>query len=341
MPKVLVTGSSGFIGGYVVEALLAGGHEVVGLDNHSKYGRVTRSYDDHPRYRLVEGDAREVDLVTSLLEGCQHLIAGAAMIGGISYFHTYAYDLLATNERIMAASCDAAVAAHQKGTLEKVTYVSSSMVYEGATAWPSYEGQELEIPPPRSSYGFQKLAVEFFARAARDQYGLPFTIARPFNCVGIGEQRALGDVEIESGNVRLAMSHVVPDLVQKVLKGQDPLHLLGDGSQVRHYTYGGDLAKGIVLAMEHPQALNEDFNLSTSQSTTVLELAELIWRKIRGTGVPFRHVSDQPFEHDVKRRVPATDKAKRVLGFEATTSLDAMLDEVIPWIQEAIRTGRI
>ena len=59
------------------------------------------------------------------------------------------------------------------------------------------------------------------------------------------------------------MSHVVPDLVQKILKGQDPLHILGDGDQVRHYTYGGDLARGIRLAIESPAALNEDFNLST------------------------------------------------------------------------------
>ena len=50
-----------------------------------------------------------------------------------------------------------------------------------------------------------------------------------------------------------------PDLVQKVLKGQDPLHILGDGTQIRHYTYGGDLARGIVAAMEHPDALNDDF----------------------------------------------------------------------------------
>ena len=60
------------------------------------------------------------------------------------------------------------------------------------------------------------------------------------------------------------MSHVVPDLVQKVFKGQDPLHILGTGEQVRHYTYGGDLARGIVTAMEHPDARNEDFNLSTA-----------------------------------------------------------------------------
>ena len=128
------------------------------------------------------------------------------------------------------------------------------MVFESTTEWPSYEGQEREVPPPLSSYGFQKLAVEYFARAAWDQYKLPYTIVRPFNCVGIGECRALGDVEILSGNVKLAMSHVVPDLVQKVLKGQDPLHILGDGDQIRHYTYGGDLARGVVMAMEHPDA---------------------------------------------------------------------------------------
>src|SRR5690606_1560180 len=98
--KVLVTGSAGFIGGYVVQELLDRGYEVVGLDNHSKYGPVARSYDDHPRYRFVVGDARDPELLSELLVGCDHLIAGAAMIGGISYFHTYAYDLLATNERI-------------------------------------------------------------------------------------------------------------------------------------------------------------------------------------------------------------------------------------------------
>jgi len=263
------------------------------------------------------------------------------MIGGISYFHTYAYDLLATNERIIAASCDAAIRAHRNGRLRKVTYLSSSMVFESTNDWPSYEGQEREIPPPLSSYGFQKLAVEYFARAAWDQYQLPYTLLRPFNCVGVGESRAVGDEEILSGNVRLAMSHVVPDLVQKVLKGQDPLHILGSGEQVRHYTYGGDLACGIVTAMAHSAARNEDFNLSTAESTTVLELASLIWRKVKGDGVPLRIERDEPFAYDVQRRVPATEKAKRVLGFEATTTLDQMLDEVIPWIAQAIQAGAI
>ncbi len=246
MSRVLVTGSSGFIGGYIVQELLSKGCEVVGVDNFSKYGPVAHTYDDDPRYTFVEADAQDVALMTSLIADCDHLIAGAAMIGGISYFHTFAYDLLATNERIIASTCDAAIAAHKAGTLKKVTYMSSSMVFESTDQWPSVEGSELQVPPPLSSYGFQKLAVEYFARAAWEQYQLPYTIVRPFNCVGVGERRALSDVEIDSGNVKLAMSHVVPDLVQKVIKGQDPLHILGDGSQVRHYTYGEDLARGIV-----------------------------------------------------------------------------------------------
>jgi len=341
MERVLVSGSAGFIGGYVVAELLKRGYEVTGIDNFSKYGKVRKSYGDHPRYRFVQGDARDTELMAELLDGCDHFVAGAAMIGGISYFHTYPYDLLATNERIIAASCDAAIAAHRQGRLRKVTYVSSSMVFESADEWPSYEGQQRQIPPPMSSYGFQKLAVEYFARAAWDQYRLPFTLVRPFNCVGIGESRAIGGEQILSGNVKLAMSHVVPDLVQKVLKGQDPLHILGSGDQVRHYTYGGDLAIGLVTAMEREEARNEDFNLSTAESTTVRQLAGLIWRKVKGDGVPLRLAHDQPFEYDVQRRVPDTEKAKKILGFQATTTLDETLDEVIPWIDAAIKAGTI
>src|SRR5204862_6896637 len=147
---------------------------------------------------------------------------------------TYAYDLSAENERITAAAFDAAVHAYKTARLRKVTVISSSMVFENATTFPSREGDQRRCPPPSSTYGFQKLAVEYFAQGAYEQHGLPFTIARPFNCVGIGERRARGEGEIHSGNVKLAMSHVVPGLVQKVLEGEDPLHVLGPGDQVRH-----------------------------------------------------------------------------------------------------------
>jgi nucleoside-diphosphate-sugar epimerase len=340
--KVLITGANGFIAGYLVAEMLDNGWDVVGLDNFSKYGRVSKSYDDHPHYRLVEGDAKDVELMKKLVGDCDHFVACAAMIGGISYFHKYAYDLIAENERITAAAFDAAIQAWKsKKKLKKVTLLSSSMVYESATKFPTPEGAQLTSPPPQSTYGFQKLATEYYARGAHEQYELPFTIVRPFNCVGIGEGRALGEAEVFSGNVQLAMSHVVPDIVQKVLKEQDPLHILGSGKQVRHYTYGGDLARGIRVCIEHPKALNEDFNISTARSTTVLELSELIWKKIHGAKKPFRYVSDEPFAYDVQMRVPDVSKAKKVLGFEATTPLEKILDEVIPWIQEQVTAGKI
>ena len=338
--KILVTGSAGFIAGYLVEELLANGYEVVGLDNYSKYGPVERAFDTNPNYTGVEGDAKDVALLKQLLAGCDHLVAGAAIIGGISLFHELAYDLLSENERITAATFDAAIWAHRNASLRKITVVSSSMVYESTSAYPTPEGEQRSCPPPHSTYGFQKLSTEYFAQGAWEQYELPYTIVRPFNCIGVGEKRALCDREIMSGNVRLAMSHVVPDLVQKVLKGQDPLHILGDGSQVRHYTYGGDLARGIRMAMESDSARNEDFNLSTATSTTVHELAEAIWRKIKGD-VPLRLVSDDPFPYDVQRRVPDVQKAMDVLGFKATTSLHEALDEIIPWIEGQIELGGI
>jgi nucleoside-diphosphate-sugar epimerase len=293
--KVLVTGSNGFIAGYLVQELLDNGYEVVGVDNFSKYGRVSKSYDDNPKYRLVEGDAKDVDLLKELIADCDHFVICAAMIGGISYFHKYAYDLIAENERITGAAFDAALWAYKEKQLKKATLLSSSMVYESGTKYPTPEGHQLECPPPLSTYGFQKLACEYYVKGANEQYGLPYTIVRPFNCVGIGEGRALGEAEVFSGNVQLAMSHVVPDIVQKIFKGQDPLHILGEGNQVRHYTYGGDLARGIRTCIEHPKALNQDFNISTAD----------------------------------------------LLGFEATTGLSEILDEVIPWIREQVEAGSI
>jgi len=338
--KILVTGSAGFIAGYLIEELLEYGHEIIGIDNFSKYGRAEKSYDNHPKYQLIEGNVKDTNLLKELIEDCDQIVAGAAIIGGISLFHEYAYDLLAENERIIASTFDAALWAFKNKNLKKINVMSSSMVFESATTFPTPEGEQLKCPPPLSTYGFQKLSCEYFAKGAWEQYKLPFTIIRPFNCIGIGEKRALCDKEILSGNIKLAMSHVVPDLVQKILKGQHPLHILGDGSQIRHYTYGGDLAEGIRLCIESEKAINEDFNLSTPISTTVLELAKLIWKKINGDK-PFRYVSDPPFKYDVQKRIPSVEKAKRILGFEANTPLSDALDEIIPWIKKQIEIGGI
>ncbi len=338
--KILITGSAGFIAGYLVDDLLKRGHTIVGIDNYSKYGFIEKSYDNHPNYTVVKGDAKDTALMKELIEDCDQVVAIAAMIGGITYFHEYAYDLLAENEKITASTFDAAIWAFKEKKLQKINVLSSSMVYESTDKYPSEEGEQLKCPPPLSTYGFQKLACEYFAKGAWEQYKLPYTIIRPFNCVGIGEQRAKNEKEILSGNVKLAMSHVVPDLVQKVIKGQDPLHILGTGEQIRHYTYGADLAKGIRMCIESEKAVNEDFNLSTPVSTTVKELATLIWQKINGDK-PLTFISDKAYEYDVQKRVPSVQKAKDILGFEADTDLSTTLDEVIPWIKAQVELGNI
>jgi UDP-glucose 4-epimerase len=338
--RILVTGAKGFIAGYLIEDLLNHGWEVTGLDNLSKYGKVSKSYDNHPNYKFVKGDAKDTGLLKKLMVDCDHFVAGAAMIGGIAYFHEFAYDLLAENERICASSFDAAIWAYKNAKLRKITVISSSMVFENATQYPTPEGHQKQCPPPSSTYGFQKLAAEYFTKGAYEQYKLPYTIVRPFNCVGIGEKRARDDRDIKSGDIKLALSHVVPDLVQKTLKGQAPLHILGKGQQIRHYTYGGDLAEGIRLSIEKDEAVCHDFNLSTDVATTVLELARLIWKRINPHR-SFEYVCDESFIYDVQKRTPDTSKAKRILGFYAQTSLEKALDEVIPWIRHQIEIGGI
>jgi UDP-glucose 4-epimerase len=339
--RILATGASGFLGGYIIKELLIRGHEVIGIDNFSKYGEVAKEHDNHPRYRLVRGDCKDAELMRSIAEECDQIIAGAAMIGGISYFHNYAYDLLAENERILASTFDAAIRSFKAGRMKKIMVISSSMVFESSTVFPTPEGEQLRSAPPLSTYGFQKLASEYFARGAWEQHQLPYTIIRPFNCVGVGEGRARGAHDVVSGNVKLAMSHVLPDLAHKVLKGQNPLHLLGDGNQVRCYTHGRDLGRGVAICVDHPAAVNEDFNLSTTRQTTVLELAELVWRSANGPDLPFRVVSDPPFEYDVQYRVPDVIKARERLGFVSNVTLEDTVDEVVAWCRQEIEAGRL
>ena len=158
--------------------------------------------------------------------------------------------------------------------------------------------------------------------------------------MGVGEGRALGEIEVMSGNIKLAMSHVLPDLAQKALRGQDPLHILGEGNQIRCYTHGADLARGIALCVEKVAATNTDFNLSTRRQTSVLELAETVWRAVN-PGKPFRYTVDSPFEYDVQKRVPDIRKAERELGFVAEISLEQAVAEVVAWCRGEIERGHL
>lgn len=333
--KVLLSGSQGFIGSYLSQELLNAGYSVIGIDNFSKYGKVVRPHDNHPNFKLLEYDAKylnQIDLKSNIkFNDIDYLIAGAASIGGISYFHEFPYDLLAENDRIIASTFDFAI----KNKPKRVVVISSSMVFESATRFPSQEIDVLQIPPPISSYGFQKLATEYYARAAYDQYGIEYTICRPFNCVGVGEEEAKLGSNRTIGNIKMQMSHVIPDLVHRALrlKSTDPFPILGQGNQARCYTHGSDIARGIRIAMESSKAKNEDFNISYPSENTVKEIATIIWNKIHGYDPVFTH--EEPYKYDVQFRLPDTTKAKEVLGFEAKIPIDFSIGEVISWMKQS------
>lgn len=254
------------------------------------------------------------------------------MVGGIEYFHKYAYDLLATNERILASTFDFAIDLFKRYQLKRIIVISSSMVFENTDNYPTPESEVKKCPPPSSTYGFQKLASEYFCKGAWEQYRLPYTIIRPFNCVGIGEDIVIDSKEILNGNVKIMMSHVLPDLVYKIMSGQNPLHILGKGNQIRCYTNGKDIARGLRMALESDIALNEDFNISSPVPTSVLELAEIIWKKLN-PNKPFSYVVDKPFEYDVQKRIPDVSKIDKMLGFKTEIQLDESIDEVIEYMK--------
>lgn len=306
---VVVTGGCGFIGSEVVRQLLVQKIPVRIVDNLSK-----------PSSRPVEGaefmrgDLVDPAVARATLGGARACINLAAKIGGIGYFHKLPATILSENNLIYSNTFEAAAA---EG-LERMIFVSSSMVFESATSFPSKEEELRSIPPPFTAYGFSKLIGEWYCRAFWDQHRLPYTICRPFNAIGPEEEA--GD---EVGD-----AHVIPDLIKKVTSGQHPLELLGDGNQTRCFTNVRDIARGIVMALNSEAAVNEDFNLGTSNEITMIELA----RRIHGAcapGKPFEVKHVPGFPSDIRRRVPDGTKAKRVLGWEPEIDLDAGLRECI------------
>ena len=321
MTRVLVTGGAGTIGAAVVRRLLRDGDwEVRVSDQREAPEWMASSCEIH------RGDLRLAGEAGRAMSGCTHLIHLAAIVGGIANFHKLPHTLLEVNAGLYNSVFHAAL----EERLERLLYVSSSMVFERATVFPTPEEHVRDCPAPWSAYGFSKLAGEAWCRALNDEHGLTYTICRPFNAYGPGE---LPDAEP-------GIAHAVPDLIRKVRSGQRPLEIFGSGEQTRTLTHVDDIADGIVTALGHPAAENEDFNISASDERTIADVARIVWEACGRDPSEFelRHLPS--FEVDVQRRWPSVEKADRLLGWRAQVDLETGIAGTVRWLREQQEVAR-
>ncbi len=315
MSRVLVTGGAGAIGAAVVRRLLADpAFEVRVSDQREAPTWMREGCEIHT------GDLRDLSESRRASAGCARVIHLAAIVGGIANFHRLPHTLTEVNNALYNSVVRAAL----DHDVERFVYVSSSMVFERATEFPTTEEHLQDCPTPRSAYGFSKLTGEVYCRAAHDEHGLPYTICRPFNAYGPGE---LPDDEP-------GIAHAVPDLIRKALAGQRPLSIFGSGEQTRTLTHVDDIADGIVTAMASPAGENEDFNISAAQELRVAEIARIVWEACGNDPAAFELEHLPPFEVDVQRRWPSVEKARRVLGWEARIDVREGIASTVAWLRE-------
>jgi nucleoside-diphosphate-sugar epimerase len=312
--RVLVTGGAGTIGSAVVRRLLSDPRWDVRVSDQRAAPTWMRESSE-----IHIGDLRDHEVARTAVEGCSHIIHLAAIVGGIANFHKLPFTLTEANHALTGATVSAAVS----HGVERFLYVSSSMVFERATEFPTTEEHLLVCPPPRSAYGFSKLAGEVYARAAHDEHGLSYTICRPFNAYGPGEL----PVPDEPG-----IAHAVPDLIAKAVARQTPLQIFGSGEQTRTLTHVDDIADGIVTALGHPAAENQDFNISAAEELSVAEIARLIWRLCGNDPDQLGFEPLESFEVDVQRRWPSVNKARDLLGWEAQIDTEPGLAQTVEWL---------
>src|SRR4028119_476583 len=246
MSRVLVTGGAGTIGSAVVRRLLRDpDFEVRVSDQRDAPAWMREGCEVH------RGDLRELDEARKATKGCAKVIHLAAIVGGIANFHKLPHTLTEVNNALYNAVFRAAL----DEDVERLTYVSSSMVFENAQEFPTPEDYLPRCPTPTSAYGYSKLTGEVYCRAAQDEHGLRYTIVRPFNAYGPGEMP-----ENEPG-----IAHAVPDLLRKSFEGLKPLPIFGTGEHTRTLTHVDDIADGIVVATGSAKALNEDFTTSAAR----------------------------------------------------------------------------
>lgn len=325
--KILITGAAGFLASDLIPILLDQGHEIIGIDNFSKYPRKKTP----SCIEIIEGDARNTNLLEQTLKGRDCLIPMAAMVGGIDYFHRNPFSIISYNDSLAQAAFAAAI----NCKISRFLLISSSMVFENSSSDNMMESSIVNSAPPSSSYGFQKLNLERYAEYAWNELALPCEIIRPFNAVGLGE---LQDIESAWKNIKAGSPtqlHVIPDLILKCLLENQKLKIYGDGEQIRCFTSAKDIARGISSILDRDFDQLRYYHLSSNTPTKISDLAAMIWKMVRPDEV--MSLENLPrYKWDVKVRIPETQKTMQLLNFNPNSDLSKMIQDVYQEIQMKI-----
>lgn len=315
--KLLICGSEGTILSHAIPHLLAAGHELTGVDTCQKWGERPKRRD----YRLFIADCSDARIMRSLLRGMEGVIQGVATLYGVVGYHEKASVILtndiAAHQTTVRLAADAGV--------ERVVFMSSSVVYEQSRHEPHRE-EEVEFAGiPRTDYGISKIVNERISQAYGRQRDLPFTIWRPFNVIN----------PLEEAEESPGYSHVFADLLQRLIaKRQNPLEILGDGRQVRSFLHLREAAEAIARFSFDARTRNEIFNLGRDEPITMRSLAARLHRKAIDRGLlsdptPLAFRSLPVVDTDVKRRIGSFEKMARELNWTSSVSLDESLDDCL------------
>jgi UDP-glucose 4-epimerase len=313
--KALVTGGAGFIGSHLVQRLLLEGNQVVAIDNLSTGSRKNiEAFANEPKFRFVEGDIRNAEVMESLAKQCDVIFHLAAAVG----VKLIADDPVHTIETNIGGTEMVLNVANQFG--RKTLIASSSEVYGKSEAVPFREDDDLVLGSTnlsRWSYACSKAIDEFLGLAFHQQYGLDVVICRFFNTIGPRQTGRYG--------------MVVPRFVQWALRNE-PISIYGTGKQQRCFCYVQDLVEAVIGLMSCEQAAGKVFNVGSAEEITIEALAdrviEMTGSKSKKEFVPYEIAYGRPIE-DMMRRVPSLERIKEAIGWEPETGLDQTLQVII------------
>ncbi|HEY3865235.1 MAG TPA: NAD(P)-dependent oxidoreductase [Solirubrobacteraceae bacterium] len=350
MSRVLVTGATSAIGTALVRRLLSDPAYEVRVSEERPVPRWMRE-----GCEVHAGDLRLLDQARRATAGCTHVIhlAASAGTGAEANLDTGTdagrpHTLLEVNNALHNAVIRAALELE----VERFAYVSSALVFERATEFPTTEAHLPDCPTPRSAAGFSELAGEVQCRAAHDEHGLQYTICRPFDPYGpdVVPARAVPTDETPAGapatvpHAEPEIAEVVDDLIAQILCGRRPPRIHGSGEQTRTPTHVDDIADGIVTAIGSPRGRNEDFNIAAARELTVAELARIVWEAC-GEGpadfalAPPSAGADSAV--DVPRRRPSVEKARELLGWQARIGVEDGIEATVESIRQRGSIGSL